>query len=107
MLENGVTEAARYAVTNQVLTDPNTGQPLSRSDSIKTVMRQSSPGIMIADGEFAYWDYTMSTADTGGPNDIIQIAVVHPWRFLFPFLSSTVGTFIIRVASTMRNEPPP
>src|SRR5262249_8166404 len=43
-LENGITEATRFAITQQQLDDPNNpGGQLSRIDSIEAVMRQQSP----------------------------------------------------------------
>ncbi len=106
-LENAVTEATRFAVTQQTIGG------LSRVDSIKTTMRDFAPGITIGDGEFGFENLTDGTADAGGPNDVIRVSVDHqfePWLPLpFPVFMSAdpSGRFRIRVSSTMKNEPPP
>src|SRR2546430_935623 len=80
-LENGVTEATRFAVTGQQENDPsNPTSPLSREDSIKHVMRNSTPGLMLLDSEFSFYDVTHRRSGTGGPSDVIQVTVTHPWR---------------------------
>ena len=106
-LENAVTEATRFAATQQTIG----GQ--SRVDSIKSTMRQMAPGITIGDGEFSFENITDGTSDPGGALDLVRITVDHsfqPWLPLpFPaFLASNpTGRFRIRVSSTMRNEPAP
>jgi hypothetical protein len=106
-LENAVTEATRYAATQQTIGS------LSRVDSIKETMRQMAPGITIADGEFSFQNITDGTSDPGGALDLIRITVTHSFRPWLPipfpaFLASNPsGTFQIRVSSTVRNEPAP
>ena len=54
-LENGVSQATRYAVTGQLMDDPsNPGTPLSRVDSIKAAMRQATPTLTIPDTAFTF-----------------------------------------------------
>jgi len=110
-LENGVTEATRFAVTGQQETDPsNPTSPLSREDSIKHIMRNSTPGLTIADSEFAFYDVTHRRSGTGGPSDVIQVTVTHPWRLISPMLWPFVGNggvISLRVSATMKNEPYP
>jgi Flp pilus assembly protein TadG len=109
-LENGVTEATRFAVTNQTLASPgNPNTQLSREDSIKLAMRTESPGITIADGEFGFFDVTTNSAGTGSPNDVIRVTITHPYNPIFPilFLANPNRQFTITVSSTMMNEPPP
>src|SRR5439155_482187 len=74
-LENGVTEATRFAVTGQQTSDPaNPTTALSREDSIKRVMRSSTPGLEIPDREFRFDDISQpGTPGAGNPNDVIQI----------------------------------
>ncbi len=106
-LESGVTEATRFAVTGQTLTDSG-GNALSRADSIKLAMRTEAPGMTIPDGEFDFFDVTTNSAGTGAPNDVIRVTITHPYRPVFPilFLASPNGVFTITVSSTMKNEPP-
>lgn len=97
-LENAVSEATRFAVTNQ------TTGGLSRLESVKSVMRQSCPGVTISDGEFTFQNITDGTADIGGPNDVIRITVQHPYTLVMPLLVYS-GAFRITVSATMMNEP--
>jgi len=110
-LENGVTEATRFAVTGQQENDPsNPTSPLSREDSIKHVMRNSTPGLMLLDSEFSFYDVTHRRSGTGGPSDVIQVTVTHPWRLISPMLWPFVGNggvISLRVSATMKNEPYP
>src|SRR5881392_46428 len=110
-LENGVTEATRFAVTGQQETDPsNPTSPFSREDSIKHIMRNSTPGLTIADSEFAFYDVTHRRSGTGGPSDVIQVTVTHPWQLISPMLWPFVGNggvISLRVSATMKNEPYP
>jgi len=112
-LENGVTEATRFAVTGQQTNDPNNPtSTLSREDSIKRVMRNSTPGLTIADSEFSFRDVskTPSTPGVGGPNSVIQVTVTHPWQLISPMLWPFVGNggvISLRVSATMKNEPYP
>src|SRR5476651_1890384 len=54
-LENGVSQAARYGITGQLMDDPaNPGTPLSRDDSIKLAMRQATPNLTLTDSAFTF-----------------------------------------------------
>ena len=55
-LQNGVSQATRYAVTG------NTNGSMSRVDSIKTALRQATPTLTIPDSAF-----TFSTCRPAGP----------------------------------------
>ena len=108
-LQNGVTEATRFSVTGQQETDP--GDPankLSREDTLKRVMRASTPGLVIADGDFSFYDVTTRSPGMGGPSDVIQVTVTHPWQLLSPLLWPFVGNggvITLHVSATMKNEP--
>lgn len=109
-LENGVSEATRYAVTGQSMDDPGTpGQKLSREESIRIAMRQSTPSLQINDSAFQFYNVTKGTSGTGGPNDVIRVTVNYPWRAFTPLLRPffTNGEVQLRVSSTMKNEPFP
>lgn len=99
-LENAVSEATRFAVTQQ------TTGGLSRVDSVKAIMRQSAPGITINDSEFLFQNITHGTADIGGPSDVIRISVQHPFALVMPLFVYS-GALQITVSSTMMNEPAP
>jgi Flp pilus assembly protein TadG len=103
-LENGVSQASRYGVTgNQVA-------GLSRQESIKTAMRQSTPTLIIADSSFSFshlrpgqgtWD-----AGVGGPNDIDKVTVTYNWTLLTPLVRPFFpnGQINLVVESAMKNE---
>jgi Flp pilus assembly protein TadG len=101
--QNGVSQAARFAVTN------NTVAGLNRDQSIRKAMRDNTPGFTINDADITFFDVTTNAAGSGSPGDIIRISVVHNWQLYSPFLQPvfTNRTVTVRVAATMRNEPSP
>ncbi len=107
-MQNGVSQATRYAITGNHATD-SSGAALSRDDSIRQAMRAATPGFEIADNAFTFYNVSKGTPDTGGPKDIIRVTVAYDWQLLTPFLRPFFqnGYVTIRVASTMRNEPYP
>ena len=106
-LQNGVTAATRFGVTGQ---DPNDDDhPTRHEDSIMRVMRDAT-GLTLEDGEFTFYDITTQSSGTGGPNDIIQVTVTHPWLLISPMVWPLVGNggvITLRVSAMMRNEPSP
>jgi Flp pilus assembly protein TadG len=103
-LENGVSQASRYAVTG------NQGAGLSREQSIKKAMRQATPTLTIDDAAFTFshlrpgqgtWD-----AGIGGPNDIDKVTVNYSWPLMTPLMRPffTNGRAILTVESAMKNE---
>ncbi len=109
-LENGVSQATRYAVTGQAMDDPgNPGQKFSREQSIKIAMRQATPTLTIDDAAFQFYNVTQGTSGTGTSNEIIRVTVNYPWRAFTPMLRPflTGGQIQLSVSSTMKNEPFP
>jgi Flp pilus assembly protein TadG len=103
-LENGVSSASRYGVTG------NQAAGLSRQESIKKAMRESTPTLTIADGSFAFshlrpgqgtWD-----AGVGGPSDIDKVTVTYNWTLLTPLVRPFFpnGRISLVVESAMKNE---
>ena len=107
-MQNGVSQATRFAVTGNHGTD-GSGAALTRDESIRQAMRAATPGFEIADNAFTFYNVSKGTPDTGGPKDIIRVTVAYDWQLLTPFLRPFFagGYVTIRVASTMRNEPYP
>ena len=110
-LENGVSQASRYGVTGNLLDDPaNPGTPLSRTDSIKTAMRQATPTLTLPDSAFTFSSMAPGaggwTGGTGGPGDIEKVSVDYTWSLLTPLLRPffTGGQIHLRVDSAMKNE---
>jgi TadE-like protein len=107
-LENGVSQATRYAVTGQQMDDPAnpTGPKLPRDVSIKMAMRQATPTIIIPDSAFSFYNVTKNAAGSGGPGDLIRVRVDYTVSLFTPLLRQffTNGQLTLSVFSTMKNE---
>src|SRR5690242_8815459 len=110
-LENGVSQATRYAVTGQRMTDPNDPATLlDRQHSIMLVMRQTTPTLTINDGDFsfAFMRPGGSTwaSGVGGPGDFGKVTVNYTWDIMTPLLRPffTNGQIRFTVDSVMKNE---
>jgi Flp pilus assembly protein TadG len=112
-LENGVSQATRYGVTGNVMDDPsNPGTPLSRTESIKAAMRQSTPTLTINDAMFTFESRAPGAgggwnAGPGGPGDIQKVAINYTWTFFTPLLRVFFppnGQLTLHVESAMKNE---
>jgi Flp pilus assembly protein TadG len=103
-LENGASQATRYAVTGQVVS----GQ--TREESIKIAMRQSTPTLTIDDGMFTFTHLrpgeTVWRSGTGAENDIGKVTITYPWNLMTPLIRPffTGGPINIIVESAMKNE---
>ena len=108
-LENGVSQATRYGVTGQQMTDPDTGTPMNRSESMKTAMRKATPTLTIPDGAFAFSyipaDGGAWTNGVGGPLSIQRVQVSYPFSFYTPLMKPFLPNGInLTVSSTMKTE---
>lgn len=111
-IENGVSQATRYAVTGNLVDDPlNPGSKLSREDSIKTIMRQATPTLYISDSDFTFSHQAPGgsswLAGSGGPGDIGKVEIGHSWTLMNPLLRPFFppsGQITLRAASAMKNE---
>jgi hypothetical protein len=110
-LENGVSQATRYAVTGSQMNDPaHPGNLLSPTASIEAAMRQATPTLTIPDAAFTFNHMpiggTAWVAGTGGPSDIEKVSVDYTWSLLTPFLRPFFagGQVSLHVESAMKNE---
>jgi hypothetical protein len=108
-MENGIGEATRYGITGQQKPDPqNPGNYLSREDSIKVVMREFNPSIVLDNSAFTFehFDGTNWVATSGGSGEISRVTVNYSWRPIVPLISALFanGQVPLRVSSTMKNE---
>ena len=105
-MQNGVSQATRFAVTGNTVNDAS-GQAMPRDQAIRQAMRAATPGFQIDDSAFTFDDVSKGTSGTGDPNDIIRVTVTYDWQLLTPILQPFFpsGHVTVRVASTMRNEP--
>jgi Flp pilus assembly protein TadG len=106
-LENGVSQASRYAVTGQLAAG------LSREQSIIKAMRDATPSLTIPNEAFTFThlpvDATPGTAwlpGSGGPNDIGKVTVNYTWPLYTPLVRPffTGGQITFVVESAMKNE---
>jgi Flp pilus assembly protein TadG len=110
-LENGVSIGARYGVTGNQMPDPaNPGNNLSRIDSIKAAVRQSTPTLTLDDGAFTFSHLSPGSSTwasgPGQPNDIEKVTVDYTWNIMTPILMPffTNGQIHFTVDSAMKNE---
>lgn len=111
-LENGVSQATRYAVTGNQQDDPNKpGSKLSRVDSIKATMRSATPTLTIDDSAFSFSHLAVGgstwLAGTGGPNEVEKVTINYTWTVMTPVLRPFFpdGKVQLTVDSSMKNEP--
>lgn len=110
-LENGVSQASRFAVTGNFMDDPdNPGTPLSREQSIRAAFRKSTTTLTVDDAAFSFYHMPPGGAGwvggTGGPNDIEKVTVQYTWEFWTPMIRPffTNGEITLSVDSMMKNE---
>lgn len=110
-LENGVSQATRYAVTGNLMDDPaNPGGQLSRDDSIKTAMRDATPTLTLDDSAFTFEHMSVGGGSwlggSGGPGEIQKVTVNYTWKFFDPVLGAffSGGQIALTAESAMKNE---
>jgi hypothetical protein len=110
-LENGASQATRYAVTGNTMPDPsNPANQLTRMESIKAAMRQATPSLTLPDSAFSFHFMpaggTTWQAGVGGPGDIGKVTIDYTWHLMTPLLRPffTNGDFHVTVDSAMKNE---
>jgi hypothetical protein len=103
-LENGASQAMRYAVTgNQI-------GATSREESIKTVMRQATPLLTIDDEAFVFSHLPEGGSDwsggIGGPGDIGKVTVTYAFTPVTPLIRPLLsdGQIAFTVESAMKHE---
>jgi hypothetical protein len=110
-LENGASQATRYAVTGNLMDDPNSpGNKLTRVETIKLAMRQATPTLTIADSAFTFAHQAPGAGawvgGTGAPGDVEKLTINYTWRLftpmLWPFFNN--GNINLTVDSIMKNE---
>jgi Flp pilus assembly protein TadG len=99
-LQNGVSEAARYGVTGSQMAGK------TRTESIKSVMRDSTPTLTIRDEDF-HFSHLVGVNwvnGVGDPGEIERLRVTYEhdvlvFRPLFPN-----GRIVVQAESAMKNE---
>ena len=110
-LENGVSQATRFAVTGNQLPDPNNpGGQLSRTASIMAAMRAATPTLTLDDSAFTFSHMPPGgygwIAGDGGPGDLERVRVDYTWPLLTPVIRPFFqgGEIHVTVSSAMKNE---
>jgi Flp pilus assembly protein TadG len=104
-LENGVSQAARFGVTG------NLKDGLTREESIRAAMRDSTPTLTIDDDAFSFSHLpqgaTVWLSGSGDPSDVSKVRVTYTWALMTPFIREFFpgGQIDIAVESAMLNEP--
>ena len=113
-LENGVSQASRFAETGNVLDDPaNPGTSLSRDASIMLAMRNATPRLTIPDSAFTFTSMppggTTWRLGSGGPNALAKVSVSYKRTFFNPMLWAffSGGQITLNVESAMKNAGAP
>lgn len=96
---HAVAEATRYAVTGRHMTDPSTGEPIARSESIRRVVRSNVGRLAIADS------IVIDPPDGGGPDEIVTVSVAFTYRYFLPGLEEVLPPVDFKVRTAMKNEP--
>lgn len=100
-LKHAVSEAARFAVTGQVLSD-STGAAMTRAESIAETIRDRAAGL-----DVLVSDLTITPADGGGPGEVVTIAATYRFQFVLPPIKQLFpqGYVDFSSATSVLNEP--
>lgn len=101
-IRHAVAEAARFAVTGNSLTDPRTGQPMTRATSIVQVIVDAAHDLDV--------DVTrirLIPPDGGAPGQIVQIIATYEFAFTLAPIARLFGNGVVdfTVSTAVMNEP--
>jgi Flp pilus assembly protein TadG len=101
-LRHAVAEAGRFAVTGAVLIDPNTGQPMTRANSIvQTILNNaSSLNVQVS-------NLVIAPPNGGGPGQVVTITATYRDYFAMAPIVKYFGNGYVdfTVSTVMMNEP--
>lgn len=99
---HAVAEAARFGATGQQLTDPDTGDPMSRAESIVLIINRGAAGLRLQVMEIG-----LDPADGGGPGDVVRVQARYAFEFGSARLIRSFAPPLVEfvVTTTVRNEP--
>lgn len=101
-IRSAVAEGARFATTGSFLSDPDTGDPISRPESIKnTILNYAAQFGVTAD------DITLDPADGGGPEEVVTVTLAYDYDPAITLMENILGpdTLDFQISTAMRNEP--
>ena len=105
-MQNAVQEAGRFASTGNHLPDPNnTGQYLTRVNSIIAVAQQAAMGADISNIQVS--SLKGGAGSAGGPGDTATVAVTTNLKLICPPIAAFFpnGTYQFISSVTFKNEP--
>jgi Flp pilus assembly protein TadG len=103
-LENGVSQATRFAITGAAIPG------MTREEAIRQAMRDATPTLTLDDTAFAFAHLppgaTSWVSGPGGPGDIGKVTVNYTWPLMTPLIRPffTNGQITLNVESAMKNE---
>jgi len=97
--KHAVAEAARYAVTGRLMTDPETGEPIDRAESIRKIVRDNVEPLAIA------YSIDVEPPDGGGPDELVTVSASFTYRYFLPGLEDVLPPVDFTVRTAMKNEP--
>ena len=100
-LQHAVREAARFAVTGNVLNDAQ-GNPMTRVASIQQVIQQKAYNLSVNVN-----DISVVPADGGAPGEVVTITTVFRYDFVVPPVKQFFppGYVDFTISTSMKNEP--
>ena len=102
VVRNDVAEAGRLAATGRTLVNPDTGEEMTRAESVVYYIESS-----VGRAPVALESVSLDPADGGGPGDIVEISARYRFNFvLSPIVRAFAPTSLIfTVTSVVKNEP--
>lgn len=101
-LQHAVREAARFAITGGTIEDPDTGEPMSRAESIRQVILNKAATLHLE-----VEDVTIDPPDGGGPSQVVRVSGDFHYDFVTPGIAQIFpeGGYEFSVSTAMKNEP--
>lgn len=118
-LENGVSQATRYGITGQQMNnpDPNVGGLLTRIESIKLAMQNSTPTLTLKENVNTWYTFDHLVSGSWAPydishnedakgNDVMRVSVRYHWNIITPLIRPFFagGGIDLTVRSSVKNE---
>jgi hypothetical protein len=100
-MQHAVSEAARFAITGNVLPD-TVGNPMTRANSIVEVIGRNARTLDLDVERIA-----IDPADAGGPGDVVRVSADFTFQFVVPGYRRLFpdGELEFQVSTSMKNEP--
>jgi Flp pilus assembly protein TadG len=101
-LQHAVREAARFAITGNTLPDPDTGEPMTRAESIRYVIMEKASSL-----DLDVEELDIDPPDGGGPAQVVTVSARFHFEFIAPVIRQLFpgGGYDFTVATSMKNEP--